>query len=58
VIEMEIQYSEKVDKVIYGEDISEIETTCDWINLIIACLDQSDIHITKVNEMKEILLDL
>jgi len=55
---MKIQYSEKVDRVIYGKDISEIKSVNEWIDLIEACLDQSnmdDIAIYGIEERLEYL---
>jgi len=55
---MKVQYSENIDRVIYGKDISGIETVNDWIGLIEACLDQSGIDDETIEEMEEILADL
>jgi len=41
--------------VIYGKDISEIETVNDWIDLIKACLDQMGIDSDSVEAVSEIL---
>lgn len=58
VIDVDIQYSEKVDKVIYGKDISEIETVNDWIDLILACLDQSEINLNAIEVIISMLENL